>query len=379
MATASSTTRNLKLRLTPGLTTDALYNLNRIDLAVGQSVYQALTGVTYLRSVGDLVIEPNSADIGGLGSGGTLTIGTPTHTIDLLQIFATSVLVGTDEVVLRTATQTVTNKTFTGSTISGANNTLSAIAYGSLVLSNSIVNADIAATAAIAYSKLALSNSLVNSDIAPTAAIAYSKLALSDSITTADLASTTKKTLSGTANRLSVTNGAQATLANVTLDVAPALLPSPLVADVGSVLTATGVNTASWQPAGIASDNFVKISATDTTTNYLGVKITAGNGIALTKLNPGANESLVISNTGIAPPDYTHTFVFGDWTGPVSGYYSLAITHNLNAALVEVDVWDAGVNRIMVDWTRTSNNIVTLSVPAVPNLRFGGSIWIKTT
>lgn len=56
-------------------------------------------------------------------------------------------------------------------------NASAAIAYSKLNLSGSIVNADINASAAIAYSKLNLSTSIVNADISASAAIAFSKLA----------------------------------------------------------------------------------------------------------------------------------------------------------------------------------------------------------
>lgn len=68
-------------------------------------------------------------------------------------------------------------ETFTNKTMSGASNTFSNIAYASLLLSNSIVNADVNTAAAIAYSKLNLSNSIVNADVNTSAAIARSKLA----------------------------------------------------------------------------------------------------------------------------------------------------------------------------------------------------------
>ncbi len=53
---------------------------------------------------------------------------------------------------------------------------------------NSVVNAQVDASAAIAYSKLSLSTSILNADISASAAIAYSKLDLTGAILNADLA-----------------------------------------------------------------------------------------------------------------------------------------------------------------------------------------------
>lgn len=74
-------------------------------------------------------------------------------------------------------TGTITNAMLAGS-----------IAYGKLTLANSVVNADINASAAIVYSKLTLTNSVVNADINASAAIAYSKLNIAGSVVNADIA-----------------------------------------------------------------------------------------------------------------------------------------------------------------------------------------------
>lgn len=74
-----------------------------------------------------------------------------------------------------------------GSVVNADIDAAAAIAYSKLNLSGSIVNADIDAAAAIAYSKLNLSGSIVNADINVSAAIAYSKLNLSTSIVNADI------------------------------------------------------------------------------------------------------------------------------------------------------------------------------------------------
>lgn len=49
------------------------------------------------------------------------------------------------------------------------------------------------------------------------------------------------------------------------------------------------------------SDINAKVSATDTTTNYLESKIVAGANVTITKLNSGANEQLEIASTGGGP------------------------------------------------------------------------------
>lgn len=66
-------------------------------------------------------------------------------------------------------------------------NLAGSIAYSKIVLTGSVVNADISSSAAIAYSKINLSGSVVNADVASSAAIAYSKLNLSGSIVNADI------------------------------------------------------------------------------------------------------------------------------------------------------------------------------------------------
>ena len=49
---------------------------------------------------------------------------------------------------------------------------------------------------------------------------------------------------------------------------------------------------------GTDNDEKVKASSADTTADYLENKLTAGSGITLTKLNPGADEEIEITSTG---------------------------------------------------------------------------------
>jgi hypothetical protein len=94
------------------------------------------------------------------------------------------------------------------------------------------------------------------------------------------------------------------------------------------------VNTTSkrmWFSVGIASvadwvsfqdSDKVKVSGSDTTTNYLGSKLSAGTGIALTTVNPGANEVIQIS----APGSTTDEKVKVSSADTTAGYLNTEIT-----------------------------------------------------
>lgn len=87
-----------------------------------------------------------------------------------------------------------------------------------------------------------------------------------------------------------------------------------------------------------------------------------------------------VGPTGPAPsPGFDDTFIIADWVGPTGDYYYLPVTHALNSSLVEVNVWDASNETVFTDWMRTSSSIVTLQVPATPDLRFDGTVWITST
>lgn len=108
--------------------------------------------------------------------------------------------------VTESHTATLINKS-----MSGSSNTFTNIPYGALVLTGSIVNADISPTAAIAYSKLNLTGSIVNADVSGSAAIAYSKLNLAGSIVNADISASAaiaySKLAALTINRALVSDG----------------------------------------------------------------------------------------------------------------------------------------------------------------------------
>lgn len=245
---STTLTPNLQLRVDSTLTDNAKYNLAKID-TIGGSLRLDSTQMVTLRSVGDITIEPQSPDIGGLGDGyGTIYLGNSTHQLTGIELYSDSVQVHApirllDQASGGTKFLAIQYKSdFSGSVDTSADRTLSVdlqganralvlggslvIAGGTLALdlggdtevtlpttgtlatlagsetltnktiaagSNTITgltNTNIASDAAIAYSKLALSDSIVNSDINSAAAVAYSKLNLTASIVNADVSGT---------------------------------------------------------------------------------------------------------------------------------------------------------------------------------------------
>lgn len=82
------------------------------------------------------------------------------------------------------------------------------------------------------------------------------------------------------------------------------------------------------QLTGSSADEKVKISSTDTTSNYLELKLSAGSGVFLNKLNPGANEQIRVDVPNILTTfDHKHIrhmihYLEG---GPPSGaFYEIA-------------------------------------------------------
>jgi hypothetical protein len=240
---ATSLSRNLKLRIDSNLTANSKYNLERLDL-LGSTFLVDSTNTLNVRSQTDITIEPQSGDVGGSGVSGTVAVGTASHQLSAVNLYADTVLVngalalkdlataGTNRLSVRyksdasgaidTLDRTLSidveggdrNLVLGGDlSIKGGSLTLTVPSTASLILpltgtiatlagtetltnkgidglSNTLTNirdSAIAASAAIAYSKLALSNGIVNADINSAAAISYSKLVLSGQVSNSDL------------------------------------------------------------------------------------------------------------------------------------------------------------------------------------------------
>ena len=90
---ATTFTSNLKLRIDSNLTSDSKFNLRRID-DLG-SIYQINTNdVAKVRSKTNILIQPQDPDIGGAGSGGTVSIGTADQPAAAVSIFADAINLG---------------------------------------------------------------------------------------------------------------------------------------------------------------------------------------------------------------------------------------------------------------------------------------------
>lgn len=241
---ATTYTTNLKLRLDDNLTASARYNLQRLDALGGTYVIDS-TDLLRIRSRGDIFINPESADMGGAGSGGTVTIGDVNSPIANLTINALNTNLTTGLSLLDQATggskylKIKYNSALTGPVDSTADRNLSFDLSGSdrsvvlggdfgstggdlsltlsgntsLVLptsgilsslngaevltnktldafSNSITNltnASISNSASIDYSKLNLTGQITSSDFSPSVSIPYSSLTLSNSLVNSDI------------------------------------------------------------------------------------------------------------------------------------------------------------------------------------------------
>lgn len=85
---ATRLTTNLGLRIADTLSSDAVYNLERIDTLASVLVTDA-AGNRVLQSTEDIYLQPQSSDIGGSGTGGTIRLGSVSEVPALIDIYAT--------------------------------------------------------------------------------------------------------------------------------------------------------------------------------------------------------------------------------------------------------------------------------------------------
>lgn len=100
---AITLSRYLRLRIDSNLTANARYNLEKLD-ALGSTFIVDTSSNLNIRSESDITIEPQSADIGGSGTGGSLSFGTSSHSLDSINFYASSLNFSVGPGLLDTAT-----------------------------------------------------------------------------------------------------------------------------------------------------------------------------------------------------------------------------------------------------------------------------------
>lgn len=234
----ATTTPNLGLRLSPTLTPDSTFNLQRIDDLAGRFLIE-VDQSTAVRSANTITIEPNAASLGGTGIGGEVDVGTSSHSIDLFRVYGpisvTATLLadlapsagslqlqynsahsspgpdatprqltfdvqganrfvtiggdlstvgalvtsGSGDLTFVTSGATVAtlpagSYTVVGTTVAQTLTNKTIDAASNTILN--LTNASVSPTAGITYSKLNLTGGIVNSDVSPTAAIVGTKI-----------------------------------------------------------------------------------------------------------------------------------------------------------------------------------------------------------
>lgn len=102
-----------------------------------------------------------------------------------------------------------------------------------------------------------------------------------------------------------------------------------------ATLTGNGTADSPLSAAGIAENYKSKVTAVDTTANYLFNKLVAGTNITITKNNPGLNETLTIASTDTEA-------IWGNITGTLSNQTDLQ--NALNAK--EPTISSGGINQV---------------------------------
>ena len=154
----ASLTPNLKLFLGDDLTSAARSNLNKID-ALGGSTLVDNTSNLRIRSSGDIQLQPNSSDIGGTGSGGSVVVGENGTNISSFSVYADSFQLNGSDIINSVLVENNLDignssdlRTSVDTNLLG--DILADTTTGLTIKSGAITNASINNTAAISLSKL---------------------------------------------------------------------------------------------------------------------------------------------------------------------------------------------------------------------------------
>lgn len=424
---AVTLSRNLKLRLNSNLTADSKYNLERLDL-LGSTFVTDSTNTLKIRSQTAISIEPNSADLGGSGVGGSVAMGALGQNLDTVSIYTDSFAVsaplglvdqatgGTKKLNLQYksdvngAVDTVADRVLTidvdvadrnlilGGDLSilGAAIALTATAATSVTLpttgtlstlagvesltnktidsSNTVTgltDASISSTAAIAYTKLSLTGSVVNADISSSAAIAGSKI-------NPDFGNQIVRTT----NKLEVAKGGFSTTIEAASGLAAntVLLLPPDNGTSGQVLQTDGSGQLAWATA-VGSGTVTSVDlATPAEFTVSGNPVTTSGTITVSKANQAANQVWSGPTTGAAAQPAFRSLVLADLPASVLGQEvviwaqldgsSKVASHSLSSSNVAVSLIDLSDNTIIHvgSVVVTDSSTITLTASEAPSI-----------
>lgn len=255
-------TRNLKLRLSTDLSSDARYNLERIDL-LAAAINVDTNGNSIIRSAGDIQFRPEDNSVGGSGTGGNIAFGDSSQATALVTVYGPLTVTG-----LVTATTFSGNATHATTTAGLDNNILTGD------VSNSLNNITVVSVGGKLAAAIATS---VNDTLAATSSSTASTIVKRDAsgnlkagTITASLSGTATSALNLSGSNLTgdVTNTNNAT----TVVSVGGKLAAAIATSVNDTLAATNSNTASTIVKRDASGNF---SAGTITANLTGNASTA--------------------------------------------------------------------------------------------------------
>lgn len=292
----TSLSRNLKLRINSNLTADARYNLERLDLLGGTFVNDT-TDTLRIRSQGDITIEPEAADIGGSGTGGSLSIGTSDHLLTSFSVYASTLnLSGAAGLLDQATSGTKYLRLQYKSDLNGSVDTTADRAL-SVDLDGADRNLVLGGNLSVTGGSLTLALSGTTSLTLPTTGT-LSTLAGAETLT--------NKTISGASNTLTVrlANDVTGTLpvANGgTGGTTPTaaltnLLPSQ-TGNTSKVLQTDG-STTSWAAVGVGSVTSVALTVPSSILSVAGSPITSSGTLALSLATQVANTIWAGPSTG---------------------------------------------------------------------------------
>lgn len=311
-------TPNLKLILADNLTADSRANLNKID-ALGGSTLVDNTGNLRVRSKQDIQLQPNSSDIGGSGTLGTVTIGESGSDISKLDIYASEI--DFNSATLTGLSVAWTDLDFTSSDATDITNIASTISGNSAVAANtthrgrtdnphSVTAAQVGAYTTAAADALLADKADQTSLDAHTGASTGVHGVTGSVVGTSDAQTLSNKTISATSNTLSdITNSeisSGASIAYSKLNLSSSIQVSDL--DGAFSLPWTSLSKSGSDLADLATKSHTDLDDIGTNTHaQIDAHISASSAHGTSSQIVGVSDAATLTNKTISASDNTIT------------------------------------------------------------------------